>query len=113
MAVPSDVICEIDSNAVNYITDSISYASLGLIPAGAYKNKEYSESEVLVDESVEQAKLDLLYDPQTSGGLLISVPEEYADNLLEDFRNVAMDTKVSLIGKVKAYDNQGFHIHIK
>ena len=113
MAVPSEVICEIDSRAVPFITDSVSYASLGLIPAGAYRNREYRESEVLVDENVDQAILDLLYDPQTSGGLLISVPERYAESIMNDFTNKQMDTKVAIVGKVLEYDDNGRHIHIK
>lgn len=113
MAVPSDVICEIDSNNVAYITDSISYASLGLIPAGAYKNREYSQSEVLVFDDVEQSKLDLLYDPQTSGGLLVSVSEQYADDIMRDLSDKNMQTKVSIIGRVLEYDQKGKHIHIK
>ena len=113
MAVPSDVICEIDSNSVSYITDSIYYASLGLIPAGAYKNRDFAQGEVFAYENVDQAKLDLLYDPQTSGGLLISLPEEYADAIMDDFKHKEMDTQVSLIGRVHDFENQNHHIIIK
>ncbi len=113
MAVPSNVLCEINSNNVPYMEDSISYANLGLIPAGAYKNREYSESEVHVEDGVEQAKLDLLYDPQTSGGLLISLPEKYVDSVMADFTRKDLDTKVSVIGRVVEYDNNGCHICIK
>ena len=112
MALPSGVLCEIDSEAVSYIQDSVSYANIGLIPAGAYKNRDYTQAQVVVNEGVDEAKLDLLYDPQTSGGLLISIPSEYKDELLADFEKKGMETKVSLIGRVLEYDGQGAHIRI-
>ena len=43
---------------------------------------------------------DLLYDPQTSGGLLISVAPEYLEQMLADFARSGIDTKVSVIGRV-------------
>ena len=45
--------------------------------------------------------LDLISDPQTSGGLLVSVPREELDCLLADFEAVGMETKVSVVGCVK------------
>ena len=59
----------------------------------------YSINQVEVG-SVEETYLDLLYDPQTSGGLLISVsPKEY-ENMMRDFRASGLDTTVSVIGTV-------------
>ena len=51
-------------------------------------------------EHVEEHYIDLLYDPQTSGGLLISVSPEYVDDIMKAFEEKNMDTKVSIIGKV-------------
>ncbi len=51
-------------------------------------------------ERVEEHYIDLLYDPQTSGGLLISVSPEYVDDIMKAFEEKNMDTKVSIIGKV-------------
>ncbi len=113
MAVPSEVLCEIDSENVSYIQDSIYFASLGLIPAGAYKNREYTEKDVIIDDRADRAKVDLLFDPQTSGGLLISIPEAYAADVMRDFELKGMDTKVSIIGRVKDYPGQGAHIYVK
>ena len=44
--------------------------------------------------------LDLLCDPQTSGGLLLAVPEAEAGNMLEEFARIGMETEVSVVGKV-------------
>ena len=50
---------------------------------------------------IEEVYLDLISDPQTSGGLLVSVPREELDCLLADFEAVGMETKVSVVGCVK------------
>ena len=50
--------------------------------------------------AVEEHYMDLLYDPQTSGGLLISVSPEHLNDMMADFDRAGMDTKVSVIGKV-------------
>ena len=49
---------------------------MGFIPAGAYRNREYAQKGVLVKDNISRTMQDILYDPQTSGGLLISVPEK-------------------------------------
>ena len=55
----------------------------------------------MVDTSrVAEHYIDLLYDPQTSGGLLISVAPEYVEDIMKEFEQKEMDTKVSVIGKV-------------
>ena len=99
MASASEVTFEINVKDIAYLTDAIDYAKMGLVPAGAYKNRGYSIGKVEVG-SVEEHYLDLLYDPQTSGGLLISVsPKEY-DAMMKDFKEANMETAISVIGKV-------------
>ena len=99
MASASEVTFEIQVKDVAYFEDAISYAKMGLIPAGAYKNRGYSIGKV-ESGSVEEHYLDLLYDPQTSGGLLISVAPDHMQEMLADFRKANMDTTVSVIGRV-------------
>lgn len=99
MASASEVTFELNVRDIAYFADAIDYAKMGLIPAGAYKNKGYSLGRVETG-SVEEHYLDLLYDPQTSGGLLISVARENLENMLRDFDRAGMDTEVSVIGQV-------------
>ena len=99
MASASDVTFELNVRDIAYFDDAVDYAKMGLIPAGAYKNRGYSIDKVDAG-SVEEHYLDLLYDPQTSGGLLISVAEENLADMVRDFQQAGMDTKVSVIGKV-------------
>ena len=93
MASASDVTFEIQVRDVAYFADAIDYAKMGLVPAGTYKNKGYSIGKVETG-SVEEHYLDLLYDPQTSGGLLISVPSASVQDMMRDFAKAGMDTEV-------------------
>ena len=99
MASASGVTFEIRVKDIAYFADAVDYAKMGLVPAGAYKNRGYSIGKVETG-AVEEHYLDLLYDPQTSGGLLISVSPEYLADMMEDFKKAGMDTAVSVIGKV-------------
>jgi len=63
----------IDSSQVPLIPEAREFAAMGLIPAGAYKNREFREQMITFAETIPRTLQDLLFDPQTSGGLLISV----------------------------------------
>lgn len=86
MAQGSDVEMTIDVNAVNLIPESLELAKMGILPAGMYRNRTFAEPGVDVGD-VELAKQDLLFDPQTAGGLLISVAEKDADALFTELKD--------------------------
>lgn len=73
----------IDSRKVPVMVEALTYASMGLIPAGAYRNREFREPMVVFAEAVERSRQDALFDPQTSGGLLISVSGTQAGDLVK------------------------------
>ena len=99
MAKASNVSIEINSKDVPILDGAIDMANMGIIPAGMYRNKEYISKDVNIID-VDTAIEDILYDPQTSGGLLISVKEELADKLVEDMKlNGSIEAKI--IGSVK------------
>ena len=100
MASASEVTFELHVDDIAYISEAVSFAKMGLVPAGSYKNREYTGSQVDFGNA-EEYDIDLLYDPQTSGGLLFSVAAEYKDEILQKFIEAGMDTKVSVIGTVK------------
>lgn len=105
MASASEVTFELKVHDIPYFEEAPAYAKMGLVPAGAYKNRGYSEAEV--DQGgVEEYFMDLLYDPQTSGGLLVSVAPEYVDAMMKDFEEKGMDTKVAIIGRVTEKGSQ-------
>lgn len=99
MAGASEVTFELNVHDIAYFDEAIAYAKMGLVPGGAYKNRGYSHMKVDFAK-VEEHFVDLLYDPQTSGGLLLSVEEQYADAVMEAFEKKHLDTKVSVIGRV-------------
>lgn len=99
MAEASEVTFELNVHDIAYFGEAEAYAKMGLVPAGAYKNRGYSENKVDFAK-VEEHFVDLLYDPQTSGGLLLSIPPQYVDAVMEEFEKKHLDTKVSIIGTV-------------
>lgn len=101
MVTGSDVGVAVDTRSLPILPDALDFAAMGLIPAGAYKNREFRAGMVRTAATVERAVEDLLYDPQTSGGLLIAVDERGAEPLLADLRgNGVADTVV--IGHVQS-----------
>lgn len=101
MAEASGVTFEIATDSVEYMADAMEYAKMGLVPAGTYKNRGYSIDKVEA-EGISDVYLDLLYDPQTSGGLLLSVASEDLNEMLQEFQKIGMETKISVIGTVAA-----------
>ncbi len=81
------------------IPEASEYAAMGLIPAGAYKNLEFRESMVEFSSSVKRVVQYILFDPQTSGGLLICVSKERSDDLLDQLKKQGMDAS-AIIGEV-------------
>lgn len=99
MAKASEVTLEIEVNKLKYFQEAVEFAKMGLIPEGTYANKEHTGHFVKWD-TVEEYYIDLLYDPQTSGGLLFSVGEEYIEDILQEFARRDSELDVSIIGKV-------------
>lgn len=82
MAAGSKVAIRLYAGEVPLIAEAADYASMGLIPGGAYANRGAMEEYVAWGGNIPQEIRDLFYDPQTSGGLLIAVPPERVDRLL-------------------------------
>ena len=83
MADGSDVTLEVWSGQLPVIEESLELARMGIIPAGAYDNQAYIEDKVRFEAGIKQEIRDIMFDPQTSGGLLISVAENRADALIK------------------------------
>jgi selenide,water dikinase len=74
---------------------------MGLIPAGAYRNRDFREAMVDFAGTVNRATQDILFDPQTSGGLLISVAGESAAIMVDSLRQRGVRDS-AIVGEVVA-----------
>jgi selenide, water dikinase len=84
MANASGVSIEISFNKLPLIPNVLKFAEAGALTGGASANKEYLEDKVKITSSISKPQLDLLYDAQTSGGLLIALPESEVASFLAD-----------------------------
>ena len=87
MAQGSGCTLHITVDTVPYHADALEFASMGLVPAGAYRNRQYAGPGVKLRREVSLAMQDILYDPQTSGGLLFALPEKDAEDCLRKLRD--------------------------
>jgi len=99
MVVGSGFSIEIESGRVPFIKEAIEYAAMGLFPAGAYKNKAFRISMVEFSKMVDPIICDMLFDPQTSGGLLFCVAQKYAEKAVDDLISNSCHES-AVIGKV-------------
>jgi len=81
--------------------EALEYAAMGLVPAGAYRNRDFRLFMVDFASSVDRVLQDVLFDPQTSGGLLICVAPEKAADLLKALKEKGVQD-ASLVGEVIA-----------
>ena len=100
MARGSGVTIRLYSRRLPLLPGALAFAEMGIIPAGAYRNLDYVKPRLTVAESVQQARVDLISDPQTSGGLLVALPMEDAGALLAALRE--RDPDSAIIGAVVA-----------
>ena len=99
MIIDTGFSVKLTSKTIPIIPETLEYAGMGLVPAGTYKNREFRECMVDFAPSVDRLVQDILFDPQTSGGLLICVDRESADELLEKLREKGM-ANAAIIGEV-------------
>lgn len=87
LADGSGVTAELWADRVPVSPKALELAREGIIPGGAYNNMGYLKGAVLLDEGIPLERSDVLYDPQTAGGLLIAAPEDRAAALLDRLRD--------------------------
>ena len=79
----SDTTAVVDTSRIDILPDALDFARMGILPEGMYRNRAFAEPFVDAGET-ELAMQDVLYDPQTSGGLLIAVDPDDADRLFDE-----------------------------
>ena len=101
MARAGGVTLELYSHKVPIFPRALEMAAMGIIPAGAYRNMDYVKPEVMEFLSKDpdrdadlRARIDCLYDPQSSGGLLIAVKEKEIPRLIEQLGEKGCETAI-------------------
>ncbi len=89
----------IHASSVPIFPEATSFAEMGLVPGGTYRNRDFRIHQVDIDPDVSPYLLDILFDPQTSGGLLIAVPGEKAEKMVKKLKERGID-EAAIIGRV-------------
>jgi selenide,water dikinase len=97
----TDIAMLIHSATVPFFPEAKELAEMGMIPGGLHRNREFRLNMVEIAKEVPDYLADILFDPQTSGGLLISVSEQKAPVLLERMHQEGIEEAV-VIGEVVA-----------
>lgn len=100
MANTSNVSLSIETAKLPFLSGARGYAEKGIFPGGAFDNKKYFENNVRFDKKLDEPIQMLLFDPQTSGGLLLGVPQEKLYSF--EKRAKELDQPTWVIGEVHA-----------
>jgi selenide,water dikinase len=106
MARGSGVEIGLHAERIPIIPEAKAYALMGLIPAGSYATKHFCEHRVEIDPETETVLLDLIFDPQTSGGLVISIAPGHAEACLEELKGQGVESAV-IVGEVLGPHEKG------
>jgi selenide,water dikinase len=99
MAEASGLALQFDFTKIPFLSGAHKYAELGIFPGGAFDNKKHFEARVNFSDAIDEPNQMLLFDPQTSGGLLLGVPAEKLDSFLA--RAEEINQSVWVIGEAK------------
>ncbi len=97
----SDMQAVLDVSAMDLISESLELARMGILPEGMYRNRSFAEEAVDAGQTPLEQQ-DLLYDPQTAGGLLMACDPEDADALFAELKEAVPSAQK--IGVVSAYE---------
>lgn len=87
MAGGSGLALHIDSHRIPVLPGAEELARMGIIPAGTYNNRCFLKDKIEIRTGIPESFIDIIFDPQTSGGLLIALPEKEGMRLLSDLRD--------------------------
>jgi len=99
MVTLGDVGFQLRWNKIPVMAEVEKWAKAGFVPGGAYSNREYRENMLDVEFALEEWMLDVLFDPQTSGGLLIAAPETVAGEMVKRIRERGFP-EAAVIGEI-------------
>jgi len=86
MAAGSSVTLILESSKLPLLHRAPRMAEKGYLTGGCKRNREYLKDKITVDESIREGLVEVAFDPQTSGGLLIAVPQRSAPKLVDELQ---------------------------
>lgn len=95
----SDAGMAIDSSAVPWFHEIKEFVEKGIMPGGLHRNKRFRMHMVDVAPNVPDYVIDIFFDPQTSGGLLFSLPESQAEDIVKKMHEEGIED-ATIIGEV-------------
>ncbi len=109
MAVGSGLLMHIKYEHIPFYPNALEMYKKGETTGSNRANRKLTEGSLEISVKLSKEEEELLFDPQTSGGLLFSVPAAQADHVIEDIKGLGVTTAV-IIGEVVAGDTQGIVI---
>jgi len=103
LAKASGVRMRLRAGEVPVLAGALEYASTGLVPAAAYANRRYLDGRVTFSQSVSLARQDVIFDPQTSGGLLVCLSAD-AETKFQRALGGQGDCSCAVVGHVEQGD---------
>lgn len=107
MASGANVCIEVDTDSVPIIDEALTHVVEGIVPGGAYRNMHSYGDKLSFDEKWDMDHQLIFSDPQTNGGLLVTVDPKYAADYVSSLQEMGYGS-VSIIGQVK---EAGYHKH--
>ena len=112
MAEASGVSFEVYAGQIPVIEGALEYAEMGLIPGGLRRNQDFLAGKVEAND-VEQSVLEVMFDPQTSGGLLIAVAPDRVDDLVGRLRRAGASVlTAAVVGRTVSAGSEGPRVRV-
>ena len=99
MAQNSRVGIKINSSLLPFFAEAVGFSEQGFVPAGLHRNREFYSPKVKISKGVSDFMRDIIFDPQTSGGLLISLESNKAELLVEALVQSGVEA-AAIVGEV-------------
>jgi len=101
MIGPDPIALHLQAGRVPVLTGTVELTRMGLVPATLYSNRNHYSGRVTIVDEVDPWLADILFDPQTSGGLLFSVPADEAEPCLAALRDAGLESG-AIVGEIRA-----------
>jgi selenide,water dikinase len=105
----SDVGMMIHASAVPFFSEIQEFVEMGVVPGGLHRNRQYRSKLIEVEPSCPDWMMDVMFDPQTAGGLLIALPEGQAETLIGKMHARGI-TEAAIVGEVIPKPKGKIHI---